>query len=105
MINHEGKITIDKKKLDYIRQFLVEEVFRNPNIMFSDQVRGEEFDTPDLVTIIACLYEYLHILIEGEPYAYMFHWANKIGSWVEEGDFDLLINDRIERGYYEREKK
>lgn len=104
MINHKDEIKIDKKKLSYIRQFLVDEVFRNPNVMFSDQIRGEEFDTPDLATIIACLYEYLHILIEGEPYAYMFHWANKIGSWVEEGDFDLLINDRIERGYYERKE-
>lgn len=104
MINHKDEIKIDKKKLSYIRQFLVDEVFRNPNVMFSDEVRGEEFDTPDLATIIACLYEYLHILIEGEPYAYMFHWANKIGSWVEEGDFDLLINDRIERGYYERKE-
>lgn len=104
MINHKDEITIDEKKLDYIRQFLVEEVFRNPNVMFSDQVRGREYDTPDLPTIIACLYEYLHILIKGEPYAYMFHWANKIGSWVEEGDFDLLINDRMERGYYERKE-
>lgn len=96
MINHNDEMKIDKEKLIAIRGYLVKEIFRNPNIMFSDQCRGVEDDGPDLVTIIAALYEYLNILIEGQPYAYMFHWANKIGSWVEEGDFDIMINKLME---------
>jgi hypothetical protein len=103
MINHNGEMNIDKEKLYAIRDYLVEEIFRNPNVMFSDQVRGLEADTPDLPTVIAGLYEYLNILVEGEPYAYMFHWANKIGSWVEEGDFDIMINERMKG--YERAKE
>lgn len=48
----------------------------------------------DLIEIIASLYEELHREVMGEPYDYMFHWANKSGSWVEsdlfeKGEFDV----------------
>ena len=74
------------KNIDDIRAYLIENIFRNPDIMFSD-----DRDIIDLPDVIASLYECLHILITGEPYEYMFHWANKIGSYVD--DDQLFMED------------
>lgn len=67
------------KNIDDIRAYLVENVFRNPDVMFSD-----DRDIIDLPEIIASLYEVLHRTVKGERYEYMFHWANKIGSDVDD---------------------
>ena len=74
------------EQLNKIRAFLVENVFRDPKIMFSDECRGDKegYFTVDLPEVIASLYEVLHREVTGETYNYMFHWANKIGSWVED---------------------
>lgn len=85
---------ITKEKVDEIRRYLIEKVFRNPDIMFDDNIRGyKETPEDDLVSIICDLYEYIHVLVYGEKYDYMFHWANKCGSWVETGDFDKIIEE------------
>ena len=74
------------EQLDEIRTYLVENVFRDPDIMFSDECRGnrETYSTADLPEVIASLYEVLHREVTGNPYGYFFHYANKIGSWVED---------------------
>lgn len=84
-----------KEYLAKIREVLIEKVFQNPEIMFNDIIRGEDEDENyiDLVEIITDLYELLHIEVEKQPYDYMFHWANKIGSWVDTGNFLKLIKD------------
>ena len=82
------------ERLDKIRNVLVNEIYRNPNIMLNDAIRGEEYNDIDLIEVITDLYEYLHILVTHKPYNYMFHWANKCGSWVETGNFDKLVNDQ-----------
>lgn len=82
------------KKLEKIRNFIIDGVMREPAYMFSEKIRGTTDDDIDLIEIIASLYEELHREVMGEPYDYMFHWANKCGSWVEsdlfeKGDFDV----------------
>ena len=72
------------KGLEKIRAYLIDVVFQNEDIMFSDD--RDEIDLPE---IIASLYEVLHRVVTGEPYNYFFHYANKIGSWVEE---DLFLD-------------
>ena len=67
------------KNIDDIRAYLVENVFRNPDIMLSKD--REKIDLPE---IIASLYEVLHRTVTGEPYEYMFHWANKVGTYVDD---------------------
>lgn len=86
---------INKEYLAKIRGALIEKVFRNPEIMFNDIIRGDDDDNDyiDLIEIITDLYELLHIQVENEPYDYMFHWANKIGSWVETGNFLKSLED------------
>lgn len=85
------------EKLDKIRNVLVNEVYRNPNITLNDSIRGNDGSSDiDLLEVITDLYEYLHILVKHETYDYMFHWANKSGSWVETGNFDKLVNDSID---------
>lgn len=82
------------EKLDKIRNVLVNEVYRNPNITLNDTIRGYDGSSDiDLLEVITDLYEYLHILVKHETYNYMFHWANKSGAWVETGNFDKLVND------------
>ena len=79
-----------EEHLDKIRGYIVENIISNPNYLFSDAVRGESDEDPDLLEVIASLYEVLHREVTGKPYDYMFHWANKEGSWVEN---DLFTND------------
>lgn len=79
---------MDEKELEHIRHWLVENVVRNPFIMFDDNVREascpepSEQDTIDLIEVIVYLYEELHKQVTGDSYEYMFHWGNKVGSWV-----------------------
>lgn len=90
MINCDN---ISKEKVEEIRRFLIDNVFRCPTIMFNDNIRGYDDDDLDLISIICDLYEYIHILTYNKSYNYMFHWANKCGSWVETGEFDKIIEE------------
>lgn len=86
---------IDKEQLNHIRNYIVNNIMRDPDIMFSDDCRNKV----DLPSVIASLYECLHITVNGEPYNYMFHWANKCGSWVED---NLFIDSRSEDKAHEK---
>lgn len=72
-----------KEELQKIRSWLVENVFRDQDIMLSDCRCIDTYGDPgerrevDLCEIIASLYEILHIEVEGEAYDYFFHYANK----------------------------
>jgi len=76
-----------KEQLKVIRDFIVNYIMRDDFIMFSE-ARDAGRNHIDLICIIASLYEELHKEVTGEPYEYMFHWANKVGSWVEDDFFD-----------------
>lgn len=80
------KQKLTKEQLDQVRSWLVDHVIRNEILMFNYEVRGDENEisnNPDLIEVIVALYELLHIEVTGEEYDYMWHWANKVGSWVE----------------------
>lgn len=83
-----------QKKLEKIRNFIIDNIIREPDYMFSEEIRGNYENDIDLAEVIASLYEELHREVMGEPYDYMFHWANKCGSRVEsdlfeKGEFDV----------------
>ena len=83
------------KKLEKIRNYIIDNIIREPKYMFSEAYRGTTDNDTDIIEIIASLYEELHREVMGEPYDYMFHWANKCGSWVESDLFErevFLIN-------------
>lgn len=67
--------------------FLIDNVFQDPDIMFSDLRWDGDKDLP---YIIASLFELLHREVTGEPYLYFYHWANKIGANVE---CDLFLKE------------
>lgn len=79
-----------EQKLKYIQNFIIDNVIYDPKIMFSDECRGKNENDIDLVEIIVSLYEELHYEVTGENYQYMFHWANKIGSDVNDSLFSTL---------------
>lgn len=85
-----------KEQLDHIRIILIDDILRNPTIMFNDNIRGIENNDIDLISVIVDLYEELHKMVTGEKYNYMFHWANKVGSWVETGEFIKYVNEIFE---------
>ena len=74
---------MSNEQLTKIREYIIDNVIMNENFMYSDEVRGENEDDPDLLEVIASLYEVLHREVAGEPYNYMFHWTNKAGGRVE----------------------
>ena len=89
---------IDQKKLTAITQFLAENVFRNADIMFED-LPGVTIDgcEVDLTDIIASLHNLLCEAVTGNRYNYMFHWANKIGSWTLDNIFDDDFKDEYDK--------
>lgn len=82
---------ITDTQLEEVRVWLIDNVMEDAEIMFSDDIRNAK---PDLVEVVASLYELLHREVTGQSYLYMFHWANKIGSWVEN---ERIFTDMIER--------
>ena len=97
---------IDENKLDLITSFLKDKIFRNGSIMWIDNLPsieleksytdddGDEVSEVDLVDIIASLHNLLYEAVTGERYDYMWHWANKCGSWCNDNVFD---NDIFEK--------
>lgn len=80
-----------KDELNTITSLLIENVFRNWHIMFSDDeimIGDEVVGLPD---IIASLHNLLYEQITGERYDYMFHWANKVGSVCIDNIFDDFL--------------
>lgn len=82
-----------KQELNDVTNWLIENIIENPDIMFSDKVReaGKTFNSEnsktmaiDLISVIVYLHNCIYKEITGDEYNYMFHWANKIGSWVED---------------------
>lgn len=74
---------MNEQKLNEITTYLKENVFKNPDIMYT-----EDDTILDLLEMIASLHNLLYEEVTGERYDYMFHWANKIGSWVDDDFFD-----------------
>ena len=86
---------MNNEKLEEIRNFIIDKVIMDQRIMFSDDCRGEDTGV-DLPEVIASLYEVLHREATGEEYSYMFHWANKVGSYVDD---KLFIDKWVPVGY------
>lgn len=79
-----------KEQLNEITSWLIDNVFRNSDVMFSDEIEigDEAIALPD---VIATLHNLLYEQITGERYNYMFHWANKVGSDCNDDIFDNLL--------------
>lgn len=86
-----------KDELNTIRSWLVDNIFRDPDVMLSDSRYIEVYGDPgekteiDMACVIASLYEVLHREVLGAPYNYFFHHANKCGSWVDDDMFTDMI--------------
>ena len=95
---------MNEKELNLIRNWLIDHIFRDGQVMFSEarsiEVYGDpgELDEIDLVDVIASLYEVLHATVTGEPYQYMFHWANKCGSDTNDMIFVDLVRQATKEG-------
>ena len=85
---------ITDDKIYEIRGY-ISELMRDVNYALDDNIRGYDDNDTDLMEVIAYLYEIINQLYFHEEYHYMFHWANKAGSWVEEDNIDKIINDRL----------
>ena len=85
---------MEEGQLKQIRDFIVNYIMRDSYVMYSDEARDVGPHHIDLIYVIASLYEELHKQVKGEPYEYMFHWANKVGSWVED---DLFSEEKFKQ--------
>lgn len=86
---------MNKDQLHKITSYLVDNVWRNENVMF-DKEFIEEHDVETLVDIISSLHNLLYEEVTGERYNYAFHWANKVGSGVDDNMFDDLLKEEDE---------
>lgn len=87
-----------REELDNITVWIKDNVMRNSKIMFEDVARGnDDYYDVDLIEVIASLHNMLYKEVTGEYYDYMFHWANKVGSWVYD---DLFKKEDEKRERY-----
>lgn len=86
---------MNKDQLNKITGYLVENVWRNDNVMF-DKELIKAHDVENLVDIISSLHNLLCEQVTGERYNYAFHWANKTGSDVADNLFDDLLKGNSE---------
>ena len=84
---------IDRKKMEEITSWLIDKIFRNPDILFNDAIRGEHEEDIDLVDVIASLHNVLYESVTGYRYDYMFHWANKEGAYCRDELFDYMEDE------------
>lgn len=77
------------EKLNKITCYLIDNVWRNGNVMYDNRCI-EEGDVENLVDIISSLHNLLYEEVTGKRYDYAFHWANKVGSGVDDNIFDNL---------------
>lgn len=80
------------EQLDEITEYLISNVWRNPNVMF-DNSCIEEDDVSNLIDIISSLHNLLYEEVKGVRYNYAFHWANEVGSDVIDNIFDKEKGD------------
>lgn len=84
-----------EKQLRAITDWLIENVFRNTDIMFDDAIWNQYLESFgcsfDMVDVIASLHNLLYEEVTGKKYDYMFHWANKIGADCIDDVFDSLL--------------
>ena len=93
---YDGMIEIDDTKMKVITRFVIS-LMRNNDLMYNCYIRGmNSEDDIDLMDVIAYLHEIIYQLYYHTPYRYMFHWANKVGSAVDEENIEMIINDILE---------
>lgn len=77
---------------------LIVEILRDPDYMHNDAIRGVDGRGNDirydLIGVIVGMYEMIHRMTYNKSYDYMFHWANKCGSWVETDYLKNVIDIR-----------
>lgn len=86
---------IDKDKLDEITLFLKNHVFRNGYVMLCEDNFADDEEQTALADIIASLHNLLYEAVTGKRYNYMFHWANKCGSYCIDDLFDNMKDGEI----------
>ena len=93
--SEDNKEHMTKEELDNITYWIKNNIMRDSNIMYDDNIRGNcyEFQDIDMIEVIASLHNMLYKEVTGKYYDYMFHWANKVGSYV----FDDLFKKEEER--------
>lgn len=84
-------------QLQKLTQLLIEKIFRNDSFMYSDLneiiITFDNGTQANAADIIASLHNLLYEAVTGNRYDYMFHWANKCGSYCEDGVFDALLKE------------
>ena len=94
---------MNEHQLDNLREWLIWHVFRNEDYMFLPY-HGNDEDSDritNLLAMVASLYNLLHKEVKGEKYEYFFHWANKVGAWVEDNVFDDILTGGNDLTFYE----
>ena len=76
---------LDKKKLDKITRDLIENYFRDEDVIWPDTADADKVEglVCNLLEVIASLHNELYKVVTGSYYDYMFHWVNKVtgGYW------------------------
>lgn len=85
-------------QLQKLTQLLVEKIFRNGEFMYSALnndviITFDDGTQANAADIIASLHNLLCEAVTGKRYNYMFHWANKCGSYCEDDVFDDFLKE------------
>lgn len=84
---------INKEDLNIIKDFIIDNVVKNENIMFNETLDNEI----DLISLICSLYNALYNVITGNSYDYFFHWANKIGGCCDDDYIEHILKNETDK--------
>lgn len=84
---------INKEDLNIIKDFIIDNVVENENIMFNETLDNEV----DLISLICSLYNVLYNTITGDRYDYFFHWANKIGGSCDDYYIEHILRNETDK--------
>lgn len=80
-----------REELNRITEFMIEKVWRNPDVMYMTDEDTTIQACADVTDIATSLHNLLYEVVTGQRYNYAFHWANKIGSCLEDDVLDDVL--------------
>lgn len=82
---------MNKEQIAKITEFMKNNVWRNPEIMLMTDEDTTRIALSNLIDIATSLHNLLYKEVTGERYDYAFHWANKVGAWVNDDALNPII--------------
>lgn len=90
---------LNRNQIDKLKTLIIDNVVMNPNVILNNDNLADDGDpNPDVIDIVVGMFEYIYQLSTGSEYDYMWHYANKVGSWCWTDYLYNWLTKEVENG-------